>query len=352
MKTPIFVCMKAQKQKKCMELLKVLLLLLFLSCGQNQQVRHPPLPSSKGLPCELLVVCDASLFRGALKDSILSLTEGQTPGLGSDESIFRTSNIGSRGYTPAFSVMHSQIFFRIDTTRDRPRWGVTYNLKAQPQIIIEVIAPNASLMQTFLGREREKIQQVIIDFQLNRLGRLLKQDYNKSIDKKMKSISGYGIYASKALIASKQAKDFLWWSTNRNLEDMNLLYFSYPWNGEPLGLESYIVHRDSVLRVNIPGSKPTQWMKTARGLGKRPAAMACLRNTAGGQRMEVRGLWELHGGFMGGPFVAHVRIDTVQQRVLAFEGFVYNPNGKKRDLMRHLEAMLTTVYFSKNQTLK
>ena len=58
---------------------------------------------------------------------------------------------------------------------------------------------------------------------------------------------------------------------------------------------------------------------------------------------EVRGLWQMENDMMGGPFVSYSQVDTINNRVIVAEGFVYLPNKKKRELIRMLEASLQTL---------
>ncbi len=317
---------------------------LLASCGGGKKESDTQkLPASVGMPCELLVVCDPELQHGDLKDSIESITEGFTPSLGSNEAIFRTSNVTPRSMIPALTVMHSQVFFLLDDKVERPLIGVAYDVKARPQIIVQVVAPTADDMRRWLGAKREEIQRLIFDFQVQRMAAQLRKEHSPRVNKDLQQLAGYSVCAPASMIATKLGKDFLWGSTNRNMEDMNFLFYTYPWDGQPLTATDYVEHRDSVLKANIPGAKPTQWMTTTRGQNDMPAVTERTLLRDGGQMMEVRGLWELHGGYMGGPFVAHVWEDTIARRVICTEGFVYNPQGNKRDMMRQLEAMLYTV---------
>ena len=59
--------------------------------------------------------------------------------------------------------------------------------------------------------------------------------------------------------------------------------------------------------------------------------------------VETRGLWELEGGFMGGPFVSHSVFDSVRNRIVTVEGYVYYPNQKKRVKLRQLEAIIYSL---------
>ncbi len=318
--------------------------MLFAACGDGKkETAAQKLPSSVGLPCELLVVCDPELQRGDVKDSILSITEGQTPGLGSDEVIFRTNNITPRALAPAFNVLHSQVHFLLDAKAQRPRIGVAYDVKARPQIIVQVVAPTVEDMRRWLGAKREDIQRLIWDFQVQRLAAQLRKEHSPRVGEDLQQVAGYSVCAPAAMTATKRGTDFLWGSSNQNMEDMSFLFYSYPWHGAELTVADFVEHRDSVLKANIPGSKPTQWMTTTRGLNDRPVVLERRVSRGGKQIMEVRGLWELHDGYMGGPFVGHVWVDSTSRRVVCAEGFVYNPQGKKRDMMRQLEGMLYTV---------
>lgn len=52
---------------------------------------------------------------------------------------------------------------------------------------------------------------------------------------------------------------------------------------------------------------------------------------------------------MGGPFVSHSRVDTVNNRVIVVEGFVFAPEKMKRGLIRRLEGALYTLNLPKEK---
>ena len=58
---------------------------------------------------------------------------------------------------------------------------------------------------------------------------------------------------------------------------------------------------------------------------------------------EARGLWRVKGDMMGGPFVSQSRVDTINQRVITEEIFIYAPEKLKRNLVRGMEASLYTI---------
>jgi hypothetical protein len=59
--------------------------------------------------------------------------------------------------------------------------------------------------------------------------------------------------------------------------------------------------------------------------------------------IEMRGLWTLEGGYMGGPFISYAFIDPVTTKAVVVVGFVYAPDDDKRELLRQVEALMYTV---------
>jgi len=66
--------------------------------------------------------------------------------------------------------------------------------------------------------------------------------------------------------------------------------------------------------------------------------------------VEMRGMWDLEGDFMGGPFLSYTFVDPRNNRIFTIDGFVYNPNEEKKDLVRQLEAILYTLDFPQQTT--
>ena len=136
----------------------------------------------------------------------------------------------------------------------------------------------------------------------------------------------------------KAGKDFFWASSIKQEFKLNICMYSLPLRN--LSLDEFVAARDSVMKINIPGGKEGQWMETdgrtvSYSVGQMPDGQ---RNV-----VQVRGLWDMRGDAMGGPFVAYLLEDAQNDRMLVAEGFVFAPDEKKRPLIRELEAALQTI---------
>jgi hypothetical protein len=59
--------------------------------------------------------------------------------------------------------------------------------------------------------------------------------------------------------------------------------------------------------------------------------------------IEVRGLWDLENGFMGGPFISHSVYDAKRNRIITVDGYIYHPNLKKRVKLKQIEAIIYSM---------
>ena len=116
----------------------------------------------------------------------------------------------------------------------------------------------------------------------------------------------------------------------------------YKLKGKPLQqagknmADTFTALRDSVMKSNIKGETNAMYMQTA--------ALPVNVNMIHERNKNLiifRGLWEVKGDAMGGPFVSHV-IEH-KGNTLVVEAFVFAPGKKKRNYLRQLEAALYTL---------
>ena len=239
--------------------------------------------------------------------------------------------------------MRNILEVRHDPKLEAVEMGVAYDVKASPQVCVGIKTPDAETLGRFVTENRETIVNLFLEGELRREASMLRKKYSKFVDDASREIFGCTVKVPSDIAKVKKGENFLWASTDRVEKDMNYVCYTIPLTDsrELLG-GRWVALRDSAMRRNIPGSTPEQWMATAVEGTDTLVETRMVKLEDGRMACEMRGLWEMHKGGIGGPFVSLAYPDSVHGRMWVTEGFVYSPRTEKRDLVRRMEAALRT----------
>ena len=202
---------------------------------------------------------------------------------------------------------------------------LSHDENAAPQNIIRINAHSVQQLRERLNGE--KLRQIVDEAELKHLAEMISNNpskQNKEMQEEVKKTFGLDMKIPVSMNASKKAKDFIWISNNASTGMQNLLVMKVK-SEERRMKNSNAFHVnvndkaqiDSILRTNMPGETDSMYMTI-------PVLLE-------------RGLWEMKGDAMGGPYVMH-RIHN-----LYVIGFVYAPEMKKKILIKQLEAAISTI---------
>lgn len=322
--------------------LGLLMLVLLGSCREEK--KKAVLPESKGVPYELLLVVDRNVWNSPMGDSLQAVLKGSVPGLPQHEPLFKMLRVYPENYVQMYTTMRNTMFVELDSTLEKPRLAVAYNVKAKPQVYVELKSPDLKGLEHVLMKHRQEIVDYFVESELNLEASRLKKRYHRDTEQAALKTFGYRICVPDEMRSMKQREQFLWASTDLNEKDLNLVMYTFPYDPKAAfsDVAYWVEKRDSVMKKNIPGSRPDQWMATTWEEDM-PIVSLRERMIDNCQAWELRGLWELRHGGIGGPFVSLARVDTAEGKVIVSEGFVYSPRTDKRNLMRRMEAALRTL---------
>lgn len=285
-------------------------------------------PSSGGRMYEVLVVGDRdSLVRGVLQQD--------APGLPQQEPLFDVSSIDSVAFGIGVRQARTIVMVTI-----RPDIATQTTLRyekdvyAAPQIIATLVSPSMAQLRKDLPRLAPRLRQLLDRAELNTLIAELRRHRNVKMEQKVRERFGITPCIPADMVASKEGRDFHWMSNNSATAMQNIVIYR---TSRLCALpEAYCRQRDSVMQANIKGETDAMFMQTV------PGTVTATRTTIGQRPVIVhRGLWEMRGDAMGGPFVSHtIKTDS---GYLTVEGFVFAPGTKKRNKMKQLEAALCTL---------
>lgn len=318
--------------------------LIFISCENGnkepkQTNRSFLVPMSSGNPYEVMVVADDSIWDGYAGRALDVVLNKPLKGLPQEESTFHVSRITPDNYDRITNLFRNIIIFKIGREYSEPRFRLLRDEFSSPQMIMTIQGPSVSEVSTFITEHTDFIIKFFSDEEINRAAREFHDEHNIKFAKKVKEMFGCEFYIPVDINKMKIGDNFIWASNDALTGIQNIVIYSYPYATEKVFRRGvYIALRDSFMKANIPGGKPNQYMATDKD-------HVDVKNiTVRGEfAQEARGLWHMENDAMGGPFVAHSMIDTINNRVIVAEGFVYAPDKMKRTMIRRLEAALYTL---------
>ncbi len=299
-----------------------LIFLLLTSCGLTGKNRKKP--ASTGQPYEIVLEGDT--------DSIVTriLTE-DVPALPQPEPLCKLIQVKKGKTKGSYLLVRTRIIVNI-TDKDFAV-KLSHDENAAPQNIIRINARSVQQLREKLYGE--KLRQIADEAELKHLTEMISNNpskQNKEMQEEVKKTFGLDMKIPVSMNASKKAKDFIWISNNASTGMQNLLIMKVKSEERRMKKQRSATegkansnvtttddkHQiDSILRTNMPGETDSMYMTI-------PVLLE-------------RGLWEMKGDAMGGPYVMH-RIHN-----LYVIGFVYAPEMKKKILIKQLEAAISTI---------
>ena len=305
--------------------------------GGGKSILMPP---ASGRPYELLVVINQDMWERPAGRALYNVLDKDVPGLPQSERSFRIMFTDPTNFDSTLKLVRNIIIVQVDEKRfTQPKMSAAKDVYAAPQAILTIQAPTEASLGGFITENTNKIIDYFTTQEMNRQMQILETNHSEFISNKVKEMFDCDVWVSGELSSFKEGEDFYWFGTNTATRDRNFVIYSYPYTAYDTFTKEYFIHkRDSVMRVNIPGAREGMYMETDTLMTKVKGL-----NVQGQYALEARGLWRVKADMMGGPFVSHARVDTVNNRVVVAEVFVYSPDTRKRDLIRQMEASLYTL---------
>lgn len=338
---------------KYLRLFLAICFVFMLACCKDGKSNR--LPESIGQPYEVVLEGDTNHI-------VTAILQESVPDMPQPEPMFNIIQVRKGKLTSLYQTVRNRVVVDVDKRNRDFEVKISKDVNAAPQVIIRIKAQTVEQLKSRL--DGKKLRQILDESELKHLASVIRQNVEKQ--KEVKRLFSIDMRIPLDMDASKKAKDFVWYSNNTNSGMKNLLIFKinsseetpsarenhssrenlsasgnlssketssgteeYPSNGISLSLADK-VQIDSVLQKNMLGETDEIYMVIPR-LGE-------------------RGLWEMEGDAMGGPYVMKIirrqkngKISGRKNEIIVVIGFVYAPEMKKRNLIKQLEAVLTTI---------
>ena len=284
-----------------------------------------------------MVVMDNELWRGAVGDKVRELFAQPALSLMPEQPILSLTQIPPQVFRGATAHSRSVLFVQEDSLSVA---HVKTNVYAQPQKVAVVKGTTYNELVSGL----EKIaNNAISSFKQIEISEA-QERFTRSLNKETALQETFGITMTipSAYRVGKQENNFVWLDRQIPKGNMNIVVYSVPedsFTNDSTFVRDVVAMRDSIGKKYIPGPYEDTYMMTEKAFAPYlfPVEIGGLKGA------EARGIWEINGYPMAGPFLTYILNDEKNSRKLVIEGFTFAPNTQKRDYMFELEAILKTI---------
>ena len=317
--------------------------LIFGSCFRNSEGGGSMLPNVGGSTGEVVVVIDKARWDGSLGEKIREVFSSSVDGLPQSEPMFNITNVAPSAFGSIYMTHRNVIFIDIGPDKAEPKATSKTNTYANTQLMINLEGPDDNSIIRLLEKEKKSITDKINIAERDRWISYYKRSINTPTFSNLRDNHKMVLYVPANYKMDVNEKGFLWFSYETPMTTQAILVHYFDYNGENYFNEDSIrAIRNNMTRTRIKGPVDGTWMKIEDQIPVQYRTFRFRnRNYA-----ELKGLWTLENGYMGGPFVCLVTKDEVNNRFVMIDGFVYAPHDNKRELVRQIEAILYTVDFN------
>ncbi len=310
----------------------VLFLLLFIlfSCDNNQATYKP---LSSGRIHSLTVVIDTEDWNSAIGNEIRKAYADEYLGLPQVEERFSLSQINYQTFSGFARTSRNIIYVN---KKGKKGFSITKNKYARPQVFLEISGMNKNEIlsqvksSAFAGLKAFSFGEIVENQR-----RIFQSPW---VQNDLKNNYGFQLTLSSAYKLFKKENNTIWFQKPTKYGTSNLIVAELKFTQE-INLKNSIKIRDSVSKSFVPGRVEKSYMITE----KEYLPIFSKTSINSFDSYETRGTWEVKGDFMGGPFINYLIKDTLNNRLLYLEGFVFSPSQRKRDNIIELESIIKTL---------
>lgn len=308
------------------------------SCNSNSDNLWP---DATGKPGELLIVIDDDKWDSSVGEQLSLFFGAEMVGLPQSEPIYDLIHLPKHAFSNLFRTNRNILLISISEKNKENKIQFKKNSWSKPQIVFQIKAKNDSaFFEIFSKYKKPILDSFIIADRKNYLSQYKKFEANNA--RNILKQNGIRLSIPQGYSTEVNKKKFCWFEHSTSAYTQGLLV-SFIDCKDTIQYKqiNLLWHIDSVLKKHVPGPVNGSYMKTDPILEPNFKDYKIQGNYAA----EYRGLWSTKGYSMGGPYVMMAIYEASKNRIVLLFSFVYAPNTNKRNYIRQLEAIMSSIRF-------
>ena len=329
----------------------VILMFLISAC---QDGKKGVANQATGKVNEILVVASKNVWDGPVGDSIRAYFQQEQDGLPQAEPLFDLLNLPEKHFVKNIRGHRNVLQIVVSSEADSAMIQFINEPWTKTQKMVRITVRNTKQFNEIFDANKAKILALYVKAEKDRLVSAYTRTADAKIFNLFKNKYKLLLYCPTGFYVNKDTAGFVWISSETQMDSRGICFFTEPYRSEKQFDSTAIVKRvNEELERFIPG--PLDGTKREQKDGTEeivrsymqidtevPFTMTHYRYN-GHYALYFRGLWTVTRDFMAGPFVMNVVLDEENNRVIYMLGYVYYPNEKKRNMVKQLEAIMSTM---------
>ncbi len=313
----------------------LMLLWLSFSCDDGANKKSAYVPESSGNINHVTVVMPEKDWKASLGEKVKSELQEIYEGLPLDEPQFSLVYMNPKAFTGFARQNRNIIWFRKDSLEG---FRLSQNQFARPQILATITGIDTESQAFYFQENTELLKLTLIENERKeKLRRIMK---SPTTENTLSTRFGIELTYPSAYKTFKDTTNFVWIQKEVRKGHLNLIAYTLKENILEGSFNERILNiRDSIGKAYVPGRLDGSYQITERAF--RPYFYRAIVD--GKQAYLTKGTWEVANDYMAGPFVNYMIQDTLKNRILVVEGFVFAPTASKRDYMFELNTIISTL---------
>lgn len=326
---------------------KITIVLVFacIMASCTEETRTAKQDRSNGGTAEIMVVVqNDDQWNGRIGDSLRHFFMDYQYGLPQPEARNELKHIKVAGFSDLFKKQKCILEVEINPSLERAVAETAVNLWAAPQRYVKISAPNMTSWVELFDQQKEVYQDWFDQVERERIMNVFRPTKDEAIEKAIAKKFGFILTVPQGFYIAKDEPDFMWLRKELERSSADLVIYQTPYR-DTLQFEtnSLVAMRNMMEGQYIPGPSEGSYMGTEVEFV--PPLVTTASNYPAGYAKEMRGMWKVENDFMGGPFVSYTFADGRTGQLVTVEGFYYEPNQKKRNMMLQLQAIAYSLKF-------
>ncbi len=315
------------------------------SCVNEDKAKESRKARSVGGTSEILMITqNDEQWKGQMGQTVRDFFEQEQYGLPQPEKNFKVAHLNIDALNDMFKKHRNLIIAKIDKDIKNPLVETQKNWESDPQFVIRITASSPESWVRTFESQKDGLKLIFDENERARFQEFFRPTTDYKIVNKLKERFGVTMNIPEGYFIGIDKDDFMWIRKETSDMSMAFLIYELPYKDTAdLNPNNIIKVRDSIVEKYIPGPIDGSYMTTDKEF--LTPVFKTLPEFPAGYAVETRGLWNVVGDFMAGPFVSYSIVNPESDKIVTAEGWVYYPNKEKRDLLRQQESILYSLKF-------